>query len=80
MSKTTTTRVRRYIADIERANPMWSDAQRIAWQAARDCLRAMLEISYAYEQFVLTSQEPLLRVSSALAELEREIAPLFEEA
>ena len=80
MSKTTTAPARRYVSHIEHANPMWSNAQRIAWQAARDCQRAMLEISYAYEQFVLTSQEPLLRVSSALLELEREIAPLFEEA
>jgi len=80
MSKSTTSAPVRRIADVERANPLWSHQQTIAWQAARATQRALLELSYAHEQFVLPSYEPVRRAWLALVELEREIAPLFEEA
>ena len=56
------------------ADPMWNDAQRTAWEAARAIYAAKDALYHAYLVGAVPSQEPATRAWLAWHELERELA------
>ena len=71
----------RSVAHIPYAKPDWSDAQRLAWEAAQAIYAAKDALYHAFTKGALPSIEPNHRAWLAWMELEREleVTGLFSE-
>lgn len=69
----TPSRAVRSVAHIPYPKPDWSDAQRLAWEAAQAIYTAKDALYHAYAKGALPSAEPSHRAWLAWMELEREL-------